>query len=118
MPISASNEYSATIIDRSKPDKEVNKTFTSDNEPSSLLTHSMFNLDTPLYPITPDLPDRCPHCGFHIRMSLKYDHALFHKALSTLGYSGSDWPTEVRTNVFRAWMVVRFAMIAVNFGKI
>ena len=78
-------EYSVTVIGRSGP-AEQEKVLASGID--SYPTHSMFNLETPYYPITPDVPDKCPECGYHVRMSLKYDHDVFHKALKTLGVSG------------------------------
>ncbi|XP_063726167.1 protein phosphatase 2C-like domain-containing protein 1 [Symsagittifera roscoffensis] len=102
-------EYSVTIVDRSVAAVENKPERTLASGMDSYPTHSMFNLETPFYPITPDIPDRCEKCGFHVRMSLKYDHDLFHRALNTLGYKGTDWPSEIEDLIEKRRQVVNEA---------
>ena len=56
--MNAHPEYSVTIIDRSAAAPVENGKKSPASGIDSYPTHSMFNLDTPFYPITPDIPDR------------------------------------------------------------
>lgn len=115
--MNAHPEYSVTIIDRSAAAPVENGKKSPASGIDSYPTHSMFNLDTPFYPITPDIPDRCQQCGFHVRMSLKYDHDLFHKALQTLGYSGCGWPSDISNLVDRRQKIVQEAVNKLKIAR-